>query len=171
MFNSKCIINCNLVINLECLFLNENEITSMKPCQKLGKLKELHLNFNLIEKIEGIENLTNLETFWISENKISKLENLPKSLKNLNVASNFIEKIDNDFLMLENLEEINFANNFFINLQDILIISKLKNLRKLFYQDISYGENPIYLMNNYRVIIFLSLFIITDFHHSLHTST
>jgi len=131
----------------------------MKPCEKFRKLKELHLNFNSIEIIEGIETSTTLEIFWISENKIGKLQNLPKCLKTLNVASNFIDKIDNNFISLENLEEINFANNLFINLQDILILSKLKNLKRLFYYDISYGENPIYTMNNYRVIyiIFLTL--------------
>ena len=135
--------------------LNQNEISSLESCEKLLNLKELQVNFNYITTIDYIQKLEKLEILWLSENKISKIENIPSTVKSLNLATNLIEKLNttNEIDKYFNIEELNLANNFFLNLEDIFVLARLPKLKQLNFNDVNYGENPICTLNNYRVLI------------------
>jgi len=116
-------------------------------------LKELNINFNQITKIENIDKIESLEKVWFCENKIEKIENLPKNIKNLWIASNLINSLDESITQYEKLEEINLANNFIIEFEDIDKLASLKELKILYFSDPNFGENPLCSLNNYRVFL------------------
>lgn len=132
--------------------LNENLIESFKAIEKFSSLRELQINFNSIQKIDYIKNLQ-LEKLWVCENKITKIENLPHSLKSLWIATNLIDHLDQDLLIYENINDLNLSANLLCSFQDIYILSKLKSLENLNLNDPNFGENPICLINNYRLNI------------------
>ena len=136
------------------LNLNQNEIENLDDIDKLINLEALHLNFNYIEKIPSFFfSLKKLHTFWISENNISVLENLPISIKNLWIANNDIEHIPENFEEMVNLEMLNISGNFINDLKDLYILGKIKKLKRIYLNDINFGENPICLFENYRKIM------------------
>lgn len=124
----------------------------MKGIEKFVSLKNLQLNFNFIERIENIDKI-NLEKFWICENKIRRIENLPKSLTNLWVATNLIQKLDENITQYDKLKELNLSANLFSSFKDLYILSDLKSLETLNLNDPNFGENPICLINNYRLYL------------------
>ena len=136
------------------LCMNENNIKEIKNIHLLPNLKSLHLNFNQIEKIdEGINKLENLKTFWICENQIKKIENIPEKLENFWIANNLIENIPNDFYKYKNLENLNISGNLLNDFQNIYNLEKLPNIKQLYLYDINFGENPICLFSNYRMMM------------------
>lgn len=136
------------------LNLNQNEIENLDDIDKLINLETLHLNFNYIENIPKVfRSLKKLHTFWISENNISVIENLPLSIKNLWIANNDIEYISENFDEMVNLEMINISGNFINDLKDLYILGKIKKLKRIYLNDINFGENPICLFENYRKIM------------------
>lgn len=140
---------------MEFLCLNENLIDSLAGIEKFQNLKELQINFNSIQKIENIEKLMSLEKLWLTENKIKFVENLAPNINNLWLAFNLIEKLTPEsFSNCKNLSEVNLSGNFLSSLSDIHILSELKNLRLLNLNDPHYGENPICMINNYRIFVF-----------------
>ncbi len=99
-----------------------------------------------------------MEKFWICENKLKKVENLPQNLKEFWVGLNFIEKLDNfSFENSKFITELNIAGNFLCSFNDLKIISDLEELKILSLNDPNFGENPICLINNYRLILFNKL--------------
>ncbi len=50
-------------VNLERLWIVENEVKVIKGLSKLTKLRELYLYSNRISKMEGLQHLTNLEVW------------------------------------------------------------------------------------------------------------
>jgi len=138
---------------LEFLCLNDNQITSLNHIEVFKNLKELNINFNQITKIENIDKIESLEKVWLCENKIEKIENLPKNIKNLWIASNLINSLDESIIQYEKLEEINLANNFIIEFEDLDILASLKELKTLYFSDPNFGENPLCSLNNYRVFL------------------
>ena len=136
------------------LNLNQNELENLDDIDKLINLEALHLNFNYIENIPSFFcSLKKLHTFWISENNISVLENLPISIKNLWIANNDIEHIPENFDEMVNLEMLNISGNFINDLKDLYILGKIKKLKRIYLNDINFGENPICLFENYRKIM------------------
>lgn len=69
------------------LYLNENEITSLKEIKELPCLKKLDVNSNKLENLDDIPDLPSLEHFDIGSNVIEKAGELPKlaGLKRLKV--------------------------------------------------------------------------------------
>ena len=136
------------------LCLNQNEIEELDGIDKLINLESLQLNFNNIEKIPPFfSSLQNLHTFWICENNISILENIPKSVKSFWIANNEIETIPEDFDKLINLENLNISGNFIDDLRDLYTLGKIKSLKRIYLNDINFGENPICQFDNYRKIM------------------
>ena len=136
------------------LCLNQNEISNLDNIDKLINLEELQINFNFIDKIpKNILNLKQLKTFWACENNINNIENIPINLESLWLANNYIENIPENFNKLVNLKQLNLAGNFISDIKDLYIISELKNLNKIYIQDINFGDNPICYFNNYRKIM------------------
>ena len=136
------------------LCMNENNIKEIKNIHLLPNLQSLHLNFNQIEKIdEGINKLLNLKIFWICENKIKKIENIPEQIENLWIANNLIESIPNDFYKYKNLEKLNISGNLLNDFENIYNLEKLPNIKQLYLYDINFGENPICLFSNYKMMM------------------
>ena len=92
---------------------------------------------NKISKISNLGQFTELIELYIQNNKIKKIENLPESLKKLDISNN-------DFSNLEgieksiNLEWFNFENN---NIKSISKIIKLVNIIELYCAG-NYINNP-----------------------------
>jgi hypothetical protein len=89
----------------------------------------------------------------ICENKIKKIEKLPNTIESLSIALNFIENLSENLLEYEELKELNISGNLLSSFKDIIIISKIKKLEELNLNDPNFGENPICLMNNYRLFV------------------
>ena len=88
----------------------------------LSNLKTLILNNNKIEKIENLSNLNFLEKLEMRGNKIEKVENLEnnKNLITLTLSSNLIKEInDNNFPILEKVEEFGIFGNYIGDDSDI----------------------------------------------------
>jgi len=141
--------------NISFLCLNENIIESLEGIENFINLKELQINFNMITKIQNTQNLDKLEKFWICENQIKNIENLPMNLTNFWIAFNLIEKLEmSSFKNYNTITEINLAGNFLCSFNDLHILSKFENLKILNLADPNFGENPICLINNYRIFVF-----------------
>jgi len=138
---------------IEYLCLNENSISNMNSIENFKNLKNLQLNSNQIEKIENLENLEFLEIFWICENKIQTIENLPKNLKSLWIAANQIERIPENIAKYEEIVDLNLAANLITDISEIFKLKNLPKLKNLYLNDISFGENPLCLINNYRMFL------------------
>lgn len=132
--------------------MNENLIDSLKGIEKFSSLKDLQINFNFIEKIEFLDKL-NLEKLWINENKIQKIENLPINIKSFWVATNLISELDNNLLLYDNLSDLNLSANLLSSFKDLYFLSQMKSLEILNLNDPNFGENPICLINNYRLYL------------------
>ncbi len=115
----------------------------------------MQLNFNLISSISHIKNLEKLEKLWICENKIKAIENLPQNITSFWVGFNLIENLKTTSFP-ENclISELNISGNFLNSFVDIHIISKLEKLKILNLNDPNFGENPICLINNYRIFVY-----------------
>ena len=143
-------------LNMKFLNLNQNSISNMNDLNKLENLEELHLNFNFIEKIENINNLKNLKRFWICDNKINKIENLPFNIESLWIAKNNITKVEYFNKNGNNCKKLSFLNlsgNFINEFNSILNISNIKNLEKLYLNDINFGDNPICSFKHYKSFV------------------
>jgi len=132
------------------LCLNENLIENLKGIEKFPSLKNLQINFNLIEKLEYLEN-SNLEKLWICENKIRKIENLPDKLISLWIGTNYISKLDEHLLKYDKITDLNLSANLLSSFKDLFILTQMNNLENLNLNDPNFGENPICLINNYRL--------------------
>ena len=153
---SLIINNISNPLNMKFLNLNQNSISNMNDLNKLENLEELHLNFNLIEKIENINNLKNLKRFWICENKISTIENLPMNIESLWIAKNNITKVEYFNKNENNCKKLTFLNlsgNFINDFNSILNISYIKNLEKLYLNDINFGDNPVCSFKHYKSFV------------------
>ena len=136
------------------LCMNENKIKEINNIHLLPNLKSLHLNFNQIKNInEEMKQLKKLKTFWICENKIKIIENIPEEIENLWISNNLIENIPNDFCKYKYLKTLNISGNLIIDFQNIYNIEKLPKLKKLYLNDINYGENPICTFANYKMMM------------------
>ena len=153
---SLIINNISNPLNMKFLNLNQNSISNMNDLNKLENLEELHLNFNFIEKIENINNLKNLKRFWICDNKINKIENLPFNIESLWIAKNNITKVEYFNKNGNNCKKLSFLNlsgNFINEFNSILNISNIKNLEKLYLNDINFGDNPICSFKHYKSFV------------------
>ena len=117
-------------VNLEYLFLENNEIEDISPISNLTKLKTLNLNNNNIKDISFIKNLTNLTKLYLKENQITSVSSL-KNLSKLNTLILERNKISSISYLsgLKNLTYLNVGSN---NISDISVVenfTKLKHFR------------------------------------------
>mmetsp|Transcript_5496 Transcript_5496/g.5672 ORF Transcript_5496/g.5672 Transcript_5496/m.5672 type:complete len:305 (+) Transcript_5496:208-1122(+) len=80
------------LLELEVIRLESKNINEIDNLEPFGELRELHLSDNKIETVENLEFLTKLEVLNLGYNTIHSsgliAENLPKSLKVLNISGN-----------------------------------------------------------------------------------
>ncbi len=85
-------------INLETLFLNDNELTDITPIAEYTDIVELHIENNNIENIDDLSDMTGLTTIDLSRNIITDFS---------------------DLLSITNLEEVNLSYNEISVIPDI----------------------------------------------------
>lgn len=98
-------------VNLEILYLYNNQISDISQLSNLTKLTTLYLDNNQISDISPLSKLTNLEWLYLSNNQISDVSPLSKltKLATLHISDNQI----NDISALEklNIEHLDWKGN------------------------------------------------------------
>ncbi|HEX8013980.1 MAG TPA: leucine-rich repeat domain-containing protein [Flavobacterium sp.] len=112
-------------VNLEILYLRDNNFIDYSFLENLSNLKFLDLSHNDIEDISFLKKLTQLNHLNLSYNKIEDITHLTelKELITLNLANNFIVNIS-ALKNLINLRELDLSTNF---IHSIEALSKFKN--------------------------------------------
>ena len=116
--------------NLERLFLQGNDIRSVKELSAFYKLKELSLaNNKNLQSLEGIENLTQLEKLYVNKGALDSLKGLERAqnLRILQLMSNQITDIS-PLTNLENLEQVILSYN---NISDLSALANKPRLKEL----------------------------------------
>jgi Leucine-rich repeat (LRR) protein len=129
----------NSLPNLVSLELTNNSfkdldslLDALRPIK--SSLKELKLDGNLIEKLNQFPDFDNLELLDLSNNKLETLDpftfNRLKSLSFLNLESNQIRRISDDFVSnrTTKLVTLSLKNNFLTTVPSIFNFPKLKFL-------------------------------------------
>ena len=94
------------LVNLESLYLSNNQIGDISPLSRLTNLETLSLSNNQISDISSLSGLTNLKSLYLDNNQISNIEALSQ-LTNLEVLFLNNNQI-NDVSALEKLDIKNF---------------------------------------------------------------
>ncbi len=123
-------------INLEELYICNNNITTIHGLDNLVNLRKLRLCNNKITEIKGLDNLVNLEELQLNYNQITEIKELDNLVKLEELQLNYnqiteIKELDN----LVNLEELQLDNN---QIKEIKGLDNLVNL-----QTLSLGANKI----------------------------
>ena len=115
--------------NIEWLYLDNNNITDLKPIASFKTLTKLNASNNNIKDISVLENLTNLHTVNLTTNNltdISILKNM-NNLKYVYLNNNRINSLD-CLSNIKSLKEVHCAENFVQNIDNILNINDLEIL-------------------------------------------
>lgn len=101
--------------NLVKLYIAQNKLTNMEGLDGLSKLEVLDLGANRLRKIENIQGLTSLRELWCGKNKISTLPAdfslMVPTLRRLDIQSNRLVLIEDEFKHFSQLEELYLASN------------------------------------------------------------
>lgn len=124
-------------VNLELLFLNDNNIAEIKGFEKLTELECLYLNRNKIAEIKGLDKLTNLRRLDLSYNQITEI----KGLENLERLGS-LDLQENQIKELTGLENLRNLGTLELNCNQISEIKGLENLNELFYVSFAYNNIP-----------------------------
>lgn len=139
------------LVNLESLFLNNNQISDIRVLSDLTELRSLYLWKNNVTDISPLENLTNLEQLNISANEVSDIkavENL-SNLYRIHFDQNEVNNIS-PISELQNLEWLTLREN---KVSDINALEELVNIEELSLSqnkitDIGILEN----LNNLKIL-------------------
>ncbi|XP_071957708.1 uncharacterized protein [Antedon mediterranea] len=136
-------------VNLETLYLEENELTEIKPAafHKLTVLNDLRLNKNVIEILheEAFEGLNELEIMYLSSNKLksipaSTFHNLPK-LKKLFIGNNLLSSLPNDVFHGSMITHLDLSHNFLTGVHSEMF-KDLSDLESLVLRNNNLTEFP-----------------------------
>ena len=124
------------LINLQRLYLYNNQIIDITPLTGLSNLQGLYLYNNLISDISPLSSLSNLQTLNLRDNQISDLNPLSglNNLQELLLESNQISDLS-PLTNLSNLSQLDLDSN------QISDLSPLSSLTAL--QELSLGLNQI----------------------------
>jgi internalin A len=114
------------------LYLDNNEISDIKPLESLTQLTELHLSRNEISDIKPLASLTQLFLLELDNNKISDIKPLG-SLTNLTLLTLNDNKIS-DIKSLQSLTELDYLS---LENNQISDIKPLQSLTKLGFLSLS----------------------------------
>ncbi len=162
-------------LNLQKLYLNDNQITDLEPLENLTQMIELELGNNQISDPCELANMTELKVLLLFENQlsdISALANLTK-LTNLNLQENQISYLTpmagmtkllrcnlqkNQIANLSGLENSVDMLALFLDENDIADLSPLQNMTKL--QQLQVEDNQVISvepLQNLHSLVFLVL--------------
>ncbi|XP_024085732.1 leucine-rich repeat-containing protein 9-like isoform X2 [Cimex lectularius] len=139
--------------NLSELWVVESSLKDATQVSTCTHLKKLYLYSNQLTKFPELKPLKRLNTLWISGNSLDSIaENIPKELRELNLADNNISHIDS-LRRCHKLETLNLAGNNIRRLNDIDILIPLTKLQSLIFADQMYEATPVTSLINYRSYI------------------
>ncbi|PRP86016.1 leucine rich repeat containing 48-like [Planoprotostelium fungivorum] len=133
-------------VQLQRIYLADNQIGRIEGLSQCTRLEELYLNDNRIKIIDGLSQLPQLLRLDLSRNSISSLENISNlvHLTQLSLCDNRLESLSG-LSSLVNLVELYLAGNLISEQREVL---HLKPLNRLIILDLS--SNPVKSTNNYR---------------------
>ena len=134
-------VKCDNETQINIAYLNNKNLINIPIIEKNNDIKIIYLNSNKIIKISNLNSLNNLKELFLQNNKIKIIENLPKTLKKLDLSNNYIDNLTNIELLFK-LEWINLENN---NIKNISPLIKLINLAEIYC-----AYNLIDNFNDYR---------------------
>ena len=144
---------------LEKVWLNCNEIETIRQLDRLPMLRQLYMSANKIRRIRCLDKCIYLEKLWLDENRIEQIDGIQSlsHLTELNLAKNNIETIGIGLDGLVNLRELNISANRIGNFKEVLNLNRLPNLIICTFSDAHYGENPICSLCNYQTYVLFHL--------------
>lgn len=141
---------------VEELWLSDNYIRKIEGLDKLTRLRRLYLQGNELTSLDGLPPLKHLRELWLCRNRIRKIDGQRhlynvRKLRSLWLASNPISSLENVFRpFLSRLRELNLAGCEIYCFSQIANLAPIApSLRKLWFADPLFGENPICRLSNY----------------------
>jgi len=129
--------------NLEKLCLHNNFVRQLNATDLPESIKTLYLSNNLMEEFDG-SSLLNLNRLYLDNNRI-KYFKFPPNIKNLNIANNEIEELD-DFP--ESMHIVDCSNN------KLVILGQINSgLKKIDFSDNELFEFPNFLDDSIAIFI------------------
>jgi len=117
--------------SLTMLELGSNRIRVIDGLDTLTNLTELWLGKNKIRALQGLDCLVNLKLLSIQSNRITKIENGLRynvKLEQLYLSHNGLQAMDEGLLHLPNLKTLDLAGNFIKKLENLQNAKQLKEL-------------------------------------------
>ena len=144
----------NSLSNLKELWLNENTIESV-DLGSLSKLEKLDLSNNSISEFASLKLPSGLKTLWVNNNYLANLKGVKalKSICELWAAGNQLSGVSKQVLELENLSNLNLSGNFIESLENLYLLSFVEPLKELYLGSCEFGTNPICELSNYRTFV------------------
>uniref|UniRef100_A0A3Q3WLU9 Uncharacterized protein n=1 Tax=Mola mola TaxID=94237 RepID=A0A3Q3WLU9_MOLML len=124
------------------------KISGLQYCLQLEKL---YLYENQISEINNLELQIKLEVLWLNNNCIHQIQglNTHQNLKELNLADNNIEKIGHSLDPNARLQILNLSGNKINSIKELTMLSQLPHLTDLALKDPTSTPNPVCLLCNY----------------------
>ncbi|MEW5304785.1 MAG: hypothetical protein WDW36_007372 [Sanguina aurantia] len=162
-----CLINqdiCELegleeCLQLEKLWLSENQLAEIKGLTRLVNLRELYLHSNRIRRIQGLDTLSQLEVLWLTDNCIATLEGLSRlpALRELQLARNHLCSLGEALAANTRLEVLNLADNAIGTFKELRSLTSLPLLTDLCLSDPMWGDCPLSGLCNYQTYVLFLL--------------
>ena len=118
---------------LENLHLSGNKLTTRDVRRALAEVKSLRqlwLNDNMLTSLDGIGRLINLKSLWVCRNKI--------------------ERVGECLSKLNELTDLNVADNRIGCFKELLPLANVQMLEQLSLSDPHFGSNPVCVLCNYQ---------------------
>lgn len=127
------------LVNLQVLYLANNQISEIKGLENLHNLQKLDIANNQITEIKGLDNLSNLSSLFLGNNQISRIVGLDQlsNLKSLKLNKNQIAEIQG----LESLVNLHNLDLSYNQIKEFKGFENLNNLKLLYiYNNPAYEE-------------------------------
>lgn len=114
---------------LECIILNQTQVTDLKPFGVLNKVKSISLRYTKVHELNGLQSLISLENLDLACTKVSDISPLQNcvNIKRLNLSHTQINDIQ-PLSKMKNLEELILTSS---KVHDISGLKNLMHLKKL----------------------------------------
>ncbi|OPH47873.1 hypothetical protein BC351_39330 [Paenibacillus ferrarius] len=143
----KSLEGLEFALNLTDIYIDNQEITDVRPLQYLHKLKFIALSHNKIQNICPISNLSNLQKLLISNNEIERISCFSHltSLTDLLASQNKI--VDIASLAKLPIKWLDIVGNPVV---DILPIGSMEELRTLFIDEDGLNEKSKLMLQQFQ---------------------
>jgi hypothetical protein len=146
----------SILPSLKKLDLSHNQIQHI-PLLCALELEELYLNNNEIYKIHPLYESRNIKVLRLSDNKITKIQNLPNGLTTLRLDGNQIEKIEGIPITVNNLDLSNNKITEIEGLHEGIIELDLSCNKITRIEGLPSTLKELYIYNNYTALFTISI--------------